>query len=255
MLNFLTQDAVIRRAGLRLVMVQGLPSPWTQAAKTIFEIKKLDYAVAPWAAGEANQPIAEWAHTDSAPVVAWKDEPPITRWLDILFLAERLAPAPSLVPSNAHERALMLGLAHELCGELGIGWNRRLQMFAPMLDTGTAPPSIQVMGQRYRYNRDDATRAGERTAGQLRALTAQLKAQAARGVNYFIGDQLSALDIYWVVFANLLDPLPKAQCPIPDEMRPMFPATDPQITAALDPILFAHRDRIFQQHFRSPMEF
>lgn len=111
------------------------------------------------------------------------------------------------------------------------------------------------MGQRYRYNPDDAKRAGERTAGQLRALTAQLKAQAARGVNYFIGDQLSALDIYWVVFANLLDPLPKAQCPIPDEMRPMFPATDPQITAALDPILFAHRDRIFQQYFRSPMEF
>ena len=32
-------------------------------------------------------------------------------------------------------------------------------------------------------------------------------------------------------------------------------ATDPQIVAALDPILVEHRDRIFKAHFRDPMEF
>lgn len=255
MLNFLSQDDAIRRAGLRIVLVQGLPSPWGQAAKTLFEIKKLDYLAVPWLPGDPNQKLVDWSHADSAPIVAWNDEPPINRWLDILFLAERLAPTPSLVPTDAHERALMLGLSHEICGELGIGWNRRLQMFAPMLDGDNPPAGMQLMGKKYRYNKDDAKQAGERTAHQLRALTAQLKYQQARGVNYFVGDQLSALDIYWTAFSNLLDPLPKDKCPIPDDWRPMFPATDPQIKAALDPSLFAHRDRIFQQHFRSPMEF
>ena len=31
-------------------------------------------------------------------------------------------------------------------------------------------------------------------------------------------------------------------------------AHDPVIKAALDPILFEHRDRIFAEYFRSPME-
>ena len=75
------------------------------------------------------------------------------------------------------------------------------------------------------------------------------------GVPYFVGDALSAVDIYWTAFANLLAPLPSSQCPIPEEMRPMFEASDPQIRAALDPILIEHRDRIFAAHFRAPMEF
>ena len=53
----------------------------------------------------------------------------------------------------------------------------------------------------------DANAAGERTAASLRALATQLKSQYARGVKYFVGDALSALDIYWTAFANLLDPL------------------------------------------------
>jgi hypothetical protein len=36
---------------------------------------------------------------------------------------------------------------------------------------------------------------------------------------------------------NLLDPLPKEQCPMPDDWRPAFVVTDPQVSAALDPIL------------------
>ncbi|MBI2799206.1 MAG: hypothetical protein HYX63_02800 [Gammaproteobacteria bacterium] len=94
-----------------------------------------------------------------------------------------------------------------------------------------------------------------RTAESLGALVAQLKAQYARGVQFFAGDHVSALDIYWVAFMNLLDLLPKDQCPIPDEWRSSFIATGPQIKAALDPLLYEHRDKIFNAHFRDPMEF
>ena len=102
-----------------------MPSPWGQAAKTIFEIKGLDYVAAPWLPGEPNEDVVAWGGETSAPVVAWAKEKPIHRWVDILYLAERLAPKPSLIPADPLQRALMFGLSHEICGEMGIAWNRR----------------------------------------------------------------------------------------------------------------------------------
>src|SRR5262249_15099696 len=74
------------------------------------------------------------------------------------------------------------------------------------------------------------------------------------GVHYFAGDALSALDIYWTAFANLLDPLPKQQCPMPEAWRPAFVVTDPVVKEALDPLLLEHRSLIFSTHFRDQME-
>ena len=254
MLEYRTFKEIVDQPGLRIVLVQG-PSPWGQAAKTIFEIKGLDYIAAPWAAGEPNTDIVAWGGEASAPIVAWAKEKPIHRWIDILYLAERLAPKPSFIPSDATQRALMIGLSHEICGERGIGWNRRLQLFAPAYASGSPPPNIALMGSKYGYSNDAAKAAGEPVAASLKALTKQLKSQYDRGVKYFIGDSLSALDIYWTAFANLLDPLPKEQCPMSEAMRPLFTNRDPAVQAALDPLLLEHRTRIFQAHFRNPMEF
>jgi glutathione S-transferase len=254
MLQYRSFAEIVDHPGLRIVLVKGAPSPWGQAAKTIFEVKKLDYVAAPWIGGEPNEDIAKWAGESSGPLVAWGKEKPIHRWIDILYLAERLAPQPSLLPKDVMQRALMIGLSHEICGEMGIGWNRRLQLFAPALASGKAPAGIARMGSKYGYNEGDAKAAGERTAQSLRALTTQLKSQYARGVHYFIGDTLSALDIYWTAFSNLVDPLPKEHCPMPEGYRPGFTASDPVVRAALDPILLEHRMRIFRECFRDPME-
>jgi hypothetical protein len=254
MLQYRSFKEIVSHPGLRIVLVQGMPSPWGQAAKTIFEIKGLDYVAAPWLAGEPNDEIVAWGGEASAPIVAWASEKRLHRWIDILYLAERLSPRPSLIPADATQRALMIGLSHEICGEMGIGWNRRLQLFAPALSSGKAPAGVSRMGGKYGYNENDAKAAGERTAASLKALTAQLKSQHARGQHYFIGDALSALDIYWTAFSNLLDPLPKEQCPMPDAYRPGFVVTDPVIKSALDPLLLEHRSEIFQKYFRNPME-
>lgn len=254
MLQYRSFEDIIDHPGLRIVLVQGLPSPWGQAAKTMFEIKGLDYVAAPWLPGETNADIVTWGGEASAPIVAWAKEKPISRWIDILHLAERLAPKPALIPTDATQRALMVGLSHEICGELGIGWNRRLQMFAPAYASGSPPPSIDRMGSKYGYRDNDAKAAGERIAASLKALATQLKSQYARGVRYFVGDTVSALDIYWTSFANLLDPLPKEQCPMPEDLRPRFAAIDPVTKAALDPLLLEHRSRIFREHFRNLME-
>ena len=254
MLQYHSFQEIVDHPGLRIVMVQGMPSPWAQAAKTIFEIKGLEYVAAPWLPGEANEEIAKWGGETSAPIVAWAKERPIHRWIDILYLAERLAPTPSLIPQDATKRALTIGLSNEICGELGIGWNRRLQILAPAFKSGTPPPQVARMGGKYGYNEGDAKAAGERTARSLMALDTQLKSQYARSAHFFIGDDLSALDIYWTAFANLPDPLPKEQCPMPEGYRPGFKVSDPVFKEALTPLLLEHRSRIFREYFRDPME-
>ena len=58
-----------------------------------------------------------------------------------------------------------------------------------------------------------------------------------------------------MTIANVIVPLPAAQCPMNQVSRAAFTASDPAIVAALDPVLVEHRDRIFSAHFRDPMEF
>jgi glutathione S-transferase len=252
---YVTPAEAIRSRGLRLVLVRGVPSPWGMAAKTLFEIKGLAYVAAPLEVGGANEEIVAWSGQNSAPVVAWNDEPPIHRWQDIILLAERLAPTPALIPADAYQRVLMWGFANELAGEQGLGWNRRLQGFGRARKSGKSNPVSEALISKYGYDADAAMNAPQRIAGSLAALATQLKAQQARGTGFLVGDALSAADIHFVTFLNLVSPLPPEQCPMPDAFRAGFTAREPEIVAALDPALLAHRDRIFQAHFKNPMEF
>jgi glutathione S-transferase len=254
-LAYVTPREAIEHKGLRLVLVRGAPSPWGLAAKAIFELKGLDHVTAPLELAGSNDEIVAWSGQNSAPVVAWRDEAPIHRWQDILLLAERLAPTPAMIPADPLQRVLMWGFANELAGEHGIGWNRRLQGFHRGRKSGKTNPTSETLIGKYGYDAEAATAAPQRIAGSLNALTTQLKAQQARGIDFLVGDALSAADIYLVTFLNLVSPLPPEHCPMPDAFRSGFTAREPEILAALDPALLAHRDRIFAAHFRSPMAF
>jgi glutathione S-transferase len=240
--------------GLKITLVKDMPSPWCQAAKTIFEVKGLDYVATHWLGAEANPELLAWGGEASSPVVGWQDERPINGWVDILYLAERLEPEPALIPQDVMQRALMFGLSHEICGRMGIGWNRRLELMAPALESAESFPMKEKSILHYGLNRTDAAVASERLAASLGALADQLKAQRAKGSAYFIGDRLTALDIYWTAFSSLFGPLTQAQCPMNPDWRPVFAQLTPPVAAAFDPILWEHRDRIFAQHFRAPME-
>jgi glutathione S-transferase len=254
MIDYRPLEEIISAKGLRIVLVKGYPSPWGQAAKAMFEYKGLDFLVAPQEAGGTNDALVAWSGENSGPVVAWNDEKPISRWLDILMLIERLAPTPSLIPADAAERALMIGLSNELCGELGLGWNRRLQMFAPAMDSGSPPEGVARMGNKYGYRVEDVAAANARLVAQLRALAAQLRTQVGQGRPFFIGNQLSALDFYWVAFMNLIQLPPQEECEVPDHLRQMINSSDAAVLAALDPLLLSHRDRVFKSCFKSPWE-
>lgn len=253
-MEYLSPREVIEADGLRLVLVHHMPSPWGQATKAMMEYKGLAFSAAPWEGGGDNEELVAWAGNHGAPIVAWNDEAPITRWDDILFLLERLAPQKTLLPVSRDERALVLGLSYEICGQLGLAWNRRLSMFAPMVASGQASEGFVQMAKKYGSTEDDVTRADERQVATLNALSARLKAQQAADSEFFVGNSISAVDFYWAAFSNLFDLLPPEKCPVPEQARPMFTGMADEVRAAVDPVLIVHRDRIMASHFKLPME-
>ncbi len=240
--------------GLRLAMVRHIPSPWSQGAKGIFEIKKLPFVRAGKRSADPETLLRDWTGQESFPVVAYEKERPRTGWAEILFLAERLAPSPALIPAEPEQRTLLFGLAHEICGEMGLGWCLRLLMVADGLAADPDNAFWATFGAKYGYSPAAAAVASARCVAVLGQLEQRLAASRAAGGHYLLGQHLSALDVYWATFSNLLEPLPADLCPMPDLFRDMFTARDAAVRAACTPALLAHRDFIFAEHLKLPLE-
>ena len=163
-------NQAINANGLRLILVQGMPSAWGVAVKAMMGVQVIGlYARA--AKTNAGKPgAAGVVGYEQRPVVAWNDEKPINRWDDILLLLERLAPDKPLVPENAAERIQLFGIGHEICGELGFGWNRRLDLMRPA-DASTGPSAF---GLKYGYRDTDAKLANPRVIAFMAELAATL---------------------------------------------------------------------------------
>jgi glutathione S-transferase len=246
---------------LRLVLSAGVPGPWGEAAKGLFFAKGIAYARVRQAPGEANEELRAWTGHDNAPQAVYQDEPARVAWESLIFLAERLAEGPALVPASPAERAQMFGLAHELAGENGLGWSRRLMMLHATLGLPASvlpeahPVRVQVQGlaRKYGYSPSAAQAAPARVAGILRLLSDQLAEQQRRGRRFLVGERLSALDIYWAAFAAMVSPLPESQCAMPAHMRALYELGDPALRSACSPELLAHRDFVYRGHMELPV--
>lgn len=246
------------RDGLRLVLSIGVPGPWGEAAKSIFHAKGIPFAAVAQVPGMPNEDLVEWTGHANAPVAVYDSETPRAGWAEILLLAERLAPEPRLVPVDAAERALMFGLSHEICGEQGLGWSRRLMMIDALLapETGVAGRLAgETLGARYGYTKAAAAAAPQRVAALLGMLSKQLARQKDAGRDFLVGASLSAVDIHWAAFAVMFEPLPAEDCPMPEYLRGWYTNVGPVVAAALDPLLLAHRDRIYRSYLQLPMSF
>jgi glutathione S-transferase len=242
------------RGGLRLVLMAGFPSPWTVAAKAIYDAKRIPYLRAQALPSDPPGALQKVTGQASYPAVLYENEPPRSGWAEILLLAERLAPEPALVPADAEERARLFGLAHEICGTEGLGWSLRLVMIHGGMQSSPPNPLSAYLAPKYGYSPEAAEAAPARAAAILRALSAQLARERARGNAYLMGASLTALDLYWAAFSNLVSMLPPEHCPLPARMRAMFANTPPEVVAALDPALIAHRDFVFAKHIGLPLE-
>jgi hypothetical protein len=234
-----------RASGLRIVTLALVPSPWGEALKGILHIKQLPHARVGHAFGSSIQTLQDWTAQDSFPVMAWNDERPRTTWIEQLYLPERL-----------EDRVLMFGYCNELCGENGIGWTERLRgVHEQITKPGGDPAGVSAyLGKKYGYTTEIGERATERVASGLIALAVRLELQKARGSRFFIGDTLSAMDVYWATFSNAMKPLAPELCPMPEMIREMFTTTEPRIVAATKPILIEHRDFIFKNYLELPVD-
>jgi glutathione S-transferase len=238
----------INADGLRLVLVQGLPSAWGVAVRAMMAYKGLEYTLGPQLPMQENPELLAWSGTNSGPVVAYNDEPPINRWDEILHLIERLAPEKPLVPESAAERIQLFGIGHEICGELGFGWNRRLDMMRPA--PGEEPSEF---GKKYGYRDAEGKLANGRVVAFMQELAATLKAQKAKGSDYIIGQSVTAVDFYWAAFSNFVVLQSTDDIMLDASYRPMFENTPAEIVKAVDPILLEHRDRMMRDHFGVPL--
>ncbi|HEY8516115.1 MAG TPA: hypothetical protein VIS07_11425 [Candidatus Binatia bacterium] len=256
MATFIDVAGARKREGLRLVLTAGVPGPWSEAAKGIFYVKRLPVTYVRQELGGANEELREWTGQTSAPVAVWNDERPRTTSLEILFLAERLAPEPPLIPRDPELRAQMFGLCHELIGEQGFGWSRRLMLLHPILAGAgdAAPEGMRRMAAKYGYSPEAAAAAPARAAEVLRLLASQLARQRAAGSRFLIGDHLTALDIYWATFAVLVAPLPEELCPMPAAIRAVYAIDDEVVRPALDPSLLEHRDFVYREYLELPVD-
>ncbi|MBO6718330.1 MAG: hypothetical protein JJ913_10280 [Rhizobiaceae bacterium] len=251
--DYVSVEEAIGRGGLRMVVVGGVPSPWGEAAKGIFHIKGIEWAAVRLAYD--SEALKGWTGQRSGPIAIFEDEKPRTSWSDILLLAERLAPEPSLLPADEADRVLVCGIAQELCGEGGLGWSRRLQMIDAGLNGtgGFIEPVAKYLAKKYGYRPGAGEEAGKRVVAILSMLVARLKAQREAGSPYIVGNALTAADVYCATFAGMFRPLPEDVCAMDRHMRRAFATLDDETEAALDPILFEHRDMMYAKHLELPL--
>lgn len=261
MTEYVDVDAARQMDGLRLVLTQGVPGPWGEAAKGIFHVKGVPYTPVAQEGGGANEALRAWTGSANAPQAIYDGEPARTGWSEILFLAERIAPDPPLVPSDARERAAVFGFLHEIAGEMGFAWARRLQLLHPLLSRpeGELPAALlEPMGrlaERYGYVPEAVAAADERVRQLLALFSEQLLAQRAKGSPFFVGEQLSAADIYWATFAAMVEPLPADVNPMPAMLRAQYTITDAATRAAAHPALLEHRDFVYEKYLELPLAF
>ena len=253
--DYIGIEEAIARPGLRMVVVGGVPSVWGEAAKGILHVKAIDWAAV--RLSYDSDALKQWTGgLRNGPIAFYDDERPRSGWAEILLLAERLAPAPALLPADAAERALVMGLAHEICGEGGLAWTRRLQLVHAGLQGqggGFAPRVAQYLARKYGYRAEAAAEIAPRVHALLGMLADRLRTQRAAGSDYLVGATLTAADLYCAAAMAMFAPLPPAQCAMDEATRAAFETLDAPTADALDPALLAHRDAIYARHLTLPL--
>lgn len=252
--EYVSEEEGRSREGLRMVVVGQVPSGWGEAAKGILHIKRIDWAAV--RLSYHSDSLKQWLGGRlSGPVAFWAKEPPRAGWADILMLAERLAPEPALLPTDAEERCVALGLAHEFCGEQGLGWARRVQLVhAALHQRGGFQERVALyLGRKYGYSPQAGTKAEARVIELLGMFAGRLKAQRALGIPYYLRHGLSAVDIYSATFMAMFAPLPAELCAMDPATRQAFETLSVGTQAALDPVLLEHRDYMYERHLELPL--
>lgn len=251
-MEFVDVEKAKRMSGMRLVVAKGVWAAWSECAKSIMHVKSIPYVPVAQLGWQDNDDLVAWTGVRNQPQAIYNDEPVRASWLDILNLAERIEPVPALLPQDSAARALVIGLANEVCGEWGLGWCRRIQM----THSGTVPDKVaEIMARDYGRDRTAAAAAEARSANIVAMIGKRLRMQEKAGSRFLVGQDLTAADIYWACFSNLIGTLPAVGIVHRDGIKEQFDNPGETIMAAIDPIVFAHRDHIYHSYLPLPADF
>jgi hypothetical protein len=252
LMDYQTIDVARSAEGLRLVLNAGVPGPWSEAAKALFNHHNVAFVPIAQAAGGANEDLVDWTGHRNAPIAVFEAEPPRTRWIEMLDLAERLGTGPSLLPQDRAERVQAIGWVNEMAGEGGFGWSCRHLIFDVWAQkTGDDARSSNPMFEAYRFDPALQARMMDNAKSFLKDLSQALGAGTGE---YLVGDEFTVADLYWAYFSNLLAPLP-------DELNPMAASSRSSyeipglLLAGFDLRVLEHRDLMFQRHLLTPLSF
>ena len=258
-MDYLSVEQARPLSGLRLALTAGVPGPWSEAAKGLFRVRQVDYVAVYQEGGGANEALVEWTGHRNAPTAMYNDEPARVTPAELINLAERLGSGPSLVPEDIDQRVTMFGLLNEIAGENGLAWSARILMFAAMVESaGEEAMKGNPMLRDYHYDPAEIAGVPAKLVAILQRLSEQLSTQSASGSRYLVGDRLSALDIYWACFSQMLAPLPPEVNPMPDYLRGVWGHTAKAVESSgyqPDPALLVHRDYIFPTYLQWPLDF
>lgn len=250
MLQYVSLDIARTATGTRLVTSALVASPWSEAAKGLFEVAKRAVLVVRRSRDATD--VTAWTGADNVPVVMHDDEPPRTNWAAIVGLVDRLAGAP-LVPSGVHARAQMFGVLDSIAGENGLGYNARFAMIDASLSSngerGFALPVATYLARRYGYVPLSMPAVKLRVSAQLALLSGRLG-----DARYFGGDVPCAVDVYAATFLTPLSRIDAAACPqMSDKLRHAFASAHDAFGAEVAANLWTHRERMFQHHLPWPI--
>jgi len=249
--QFVDMETARTARGLRLIVAAAIPSPWSEAAKALFHVKRLPFVGVRFR--RDHEALFAWTGARNVPVAVNDDEPPRTGWAEIIALAERLGGEVPLVPRDPDQRILLHGLIHELAGEGGLAWSSRLVMVHGGLSSNGAVgfplPIAQFLVPRYGY-------AAERVPGAMARIreVVTLFERRLEGRRYLVGDALTAADLYLATFLTPVLGVSETECPgAHPGVRAAFAHLREQV-GPLPPALVAHRAGIFERHLERPIQ-
>lgn len=253
-MHYISLTEARKTDGLRLILCAGTPGVWGEAVKAMFHVKDINYQAVAMKPGFENPELEEWTAQSSAPAIVTAENKVLTHWEQFVWLAEELQAEPALIPQQLEQRTLMFGLLREIAGVDGMGWQRRLQSVHASGGPDAAE-ALQRLAEKYGYSDSAVEQAAAKLSGILELLAQQLRVQESRGSTFYIGDSLSALDLYSAIFIGvMIRPLPAEKIPMPKGMRWAFTEATAG-TEQADSILFEHCERIFEDYLPACLEF
>ena len=239
---------------IRLILTAGVPAPWGECIKAIMHLKKIKYTAVAQLIGKRDAELREWTGQDSAPVLVLPDNRVFSSWESILWQLETLAPDIKVIPNDIAKRIQMFGFLREFAGINGFAWNRRLQS----LQAAGGPSSneiVAVLCERYGYNDDAIERAEKTIRNMLLHCSNHLKKQAQSGSKFYVGNALSAVDIYSAIMCSIMiNPLEHSKIPMPEGMRQGY-SSHSHLWSGLDEAFWQHRDFIMANYVELPLQF